>query len=91
MLQMSLHLPCARIVDRAGDGASVRDALAVDELPDRAHGVFFSHGVFHSQCVEAMIPHAGTLRYWTKVSMIPGYELASRPHRLPIEAKSKLE
>src|SRR6516165_3860951 len=43
VLQTGLHLPGARIVDRAGEGASARDALAVDELADRAHGVFLSH------------------------------------------------
>ena len=37
VLQKSLHLPGARIVDRAGDGAGARDALAVDEMADRAH------------------------------------------------------
>src|SRR5271166_3182015 len=86
VLQTGLHLPGARIVDRAGDGASARDALAVDELADRAR-----HGVFLSQCVDAMMPHAGTRRHWTKVSLIPWYELASCPHRLPIKVKSKLE
>jgi hypothetical protein len=85
VLQTGLHLPGARIVDRAGDGANARDALAVDELADRAHGVFLS------QCVDAMMPHAGTRRHWTKVSLIPWYELASCPHRLPIKVKSKLE
>jgi hypothetical protein len=48
VLQTGLHLPGARIVDRAGDGANARDALAVDELADRAR-----HGVFLSQCVDA--------------------------------------
>jgi hypothetical protein len=43
VLQMGLHLPGARIVDRAGDGASARDALAVDELADScAWGLPFS-------------------------------------------------
>jgi hypothetical protein len=84
VLQMGLHLPGARIVDRAGDSANARDALAVDELADRAR-----HGVFLSQCLDAMRSHAGTRRHWTKVSLIPRHELASCPHVLPI--KSKLE
>jgi hypothetical protein len=44
VLQMGLHLPGARIVDRAGDGASACDALAVDEMADCAHGVFLPRG-----------------------------------------------
>src|SRR4029077_11372453 len=39
-----LHLPGARIVDRAGVGAIGRDALAVDEMADRAHGIFLPVG-----------------------------------------------
>jgi hypothetical protein len=40
VLQKGLHLPGARIVDRAGDGARARNALAVDEVADRSHGIF---------------------------------------------------
>src|SRR5271165_7527339 len=39
VLQTGLHLPGARIVDRAGDGARARNALAVDEMADRSHGI----------------------------------------------------
>jgi hypothetical protein len=41
VLQTGLHLPGARIVHRAGDGASAGGALAVDEMVDRAHGYSF--------------------------------------------------
>ena len=38
--------------DRAGDGTSARDALAVDDIADRAHGVFPPHPQLRSkQCV----------------------------------------
>ena len=39
VLQNGLHLPGVWMVDRAGDGASACDALAVDEMADCAHAV----------------------------------------------------
>src|SRR5580698_1333242 len=41
MLQKSLHLSCARIINLAGDSASARDALAVDKVVNRVHGSSF--------------------------------------------------
>ena len=46
VLQTGLHLPGARIVYWAGDGASARDALAVDEMADCSSAI--AHGYFHS-------------------------------------------
>jgi hypothetical protein len=61
VLQVRLYLPGARIVDRAGGGATACQGLAVNEVADRAHGVSLP------QCAYVITTYAGTRRHWTKV------------------------